>query len=197
LWHWLGKLTLLVHVLLLLLLELYWLRNLVLHVVHVHDVGILLDNETSAIVALELGHVALVASVSKRVVEVLALVASPVSRSESVRGKMILIFVVLLVVFHELLFAIIWSAKCSSLLSDGFFCLKVNAAVFRLCIDVVCILVFLASVTLFFSFEVVVLAVAAFPTTFRKGELFLLFFSFSVINSECWFCWLARFTPIT
>ena len=134
----------------------------------IHLLLILLNDQTSGVVALELGHVALVAALSESVVEVLALVAGPVSWSEFTfkwvgNG-------------HWLSLFLLDFTKRSSVLSDRFFSININKHVLWLSFGVTITLAFLTSEALFSSFEVVVLAGVTLPSTFWESELFFILF---------------------
>lgn len=145
-----------------------------LHVVIIWH--ILLEYEASVEVALELGQVTLVARVPKRVVEVLAPVAGPVSWSERGLGPvecLPLIWLSILVVRHivSLVLEPLWPKLLSSC-PNSFLLLKWYKHVLWLAARVLVGPVLLASVALCPPFEVVVLALAAFPPAFRERELF-------------------------
>lgn len=137
---------------------------------------ILLEYEASVEVALELGQVTLVACVPKRVVEVLAPVAGPVSWSERGLGPvecLSLIWICILVVRHVVFLVLepLWPKLLSSC-PNSFLLLKCDVHVLWLAVRVLYGLLLLASVALCPPFEVVVLALAAFPSAFRERELF-------------------------
>lgn len=137
---------------------------------------ILLEYEASVAVALELSQITLVTRVSERIVEVLAPVAGPVSWSERCLSPvecLFLIWICILVVGHVVCLVLepLWPELLSSC-PDSFLLLKWDKHVLWLAASVLVGPLLLASVALCPSFEVVVLALAAFPTTFREGELF-------------------------